>query len=192
MHFRAHLAAAAAAGLALYPHSPRRVALTVLGGVLIDVDHFLLYALRSGDWALSGALAYEKRRHTRIRPGDTRPRYGSLRSIVHRPWLSLPIAWLLAFVWPSLRPLAIGLTIHLAMDVHYPHYDRQAWARAAERCERCKLPGTDLEVYWKVPPHRGGDRFATENHIVWCSACAREIAREPARVAAPAPVAHLA
>ncbi|MDZ4718034.1 MAG: hypothetical protein SH847_06145 [Roseiflexaceae bacterium] len=177
MQFRAHLVAAAAAGLALYPRSLRRAALTALGGVLIDIDHFLLYALRSGDWSLDGALRYDKRRHIRIRPGDTRPRYGSLRSMTHRPWFSLPIMWMLAYAWPGLRPLAIGLTIHLAMDTHLPHYDRQAWKRAGGRCERCNLPGLELEVYWIVLPEHGGDRIATENHAVWCAACAREVYR---------------
>ncbi len=33
MHVRTHLAAAAIAGLALYPRDPRRAALTMLGGV---------------------------------------------------------------------------------------------------------------------------------------------------------------
>jgi hypothetical protein len=177
MHFRAHLAVAAAAGLALYPRNPGRAALTVLGGVLIDFDHFALYALRSGDWSLDGALRYDQRRHARIRPGDTRPRYGSLRSIAHRPWVSLPIMWLLAAAWPMVRPLALGLTIHLAMDTHFPHYNRHAWKRARGRCERCNVPGLEREVYWIVPPHRGGARFATKNHAVWCIACAREVAR---------------
>lgn len=182
MQFRSHLAIAAAVGLAVYPRSLRRVALTILGGVLIDFDHFFLYALRSGDWSLAGALRYDRRRHMRIRPGDTRPRYGSLRSVVHRPWLSLPVVWLLAWAWPALRPLALGLSVHLALDTHLPHYDRQAWRRAHGRCERCNLPGLELEVYWVVPPHRGGDRFATSNHAVWCAACAREVYRsQPVR-----------
>lgn len=181
MQFRAHLAIAAAAGLVLYPRHPRRAILTALGGVLIDIDHLFLYALRSGDWSLHGALRYDKRRHTAIRPGDTRPRYGSLRSIVHRPWLSLPVVWLLAWAWPIVRPLAVGLTIHLALDTHLPHYDRQAWERAAGRCERCNLPDLELEVYWIVPPDRGGDRFATTNHAVWCTVCAREVYRSEPR-----------
>jgi hypothetical protein len=116
MHFRSHLAVAAAVGLALYPRHPRRAALTALSGVILDVDHALLYAMRSGDWSIDGALEYERRRHTRIRPGDTRPRYGSLRSIAHQRWLTLPVLWLLALAWPGLRPVATGLTTHLAQS----------------------------------------------------------------------------
>jgi hypothetical protein len=177
MHFRTHLAVAAAAGLAIYPHSPRRAALVAIGGVLIDVDHLILYAMRSGDWSLAGALRYDRRRHRPPRPGDTQPRYGSLRSVIHRAWLTLPLAWLLALAWPSLRPLAAGVTIHLALDLHLPHYDRRAWRRAEGRCERCNLPGLELEVYYRVAPHRGGDRWSLENRAVWCPACAREAYR---------------
>ena len=95
MRFRTHLLAAAAVGLVTYPRSPARVALVAAGGVLIDIDHYILYAMRSGDWSLAGALGYEIRRHSAQRQGDTRPRYGSLRSILHRPLLTLPVAWLL-------------------------------------------------------------------------------------------------
>ncbi|HWQ14820.1 MAG TPA: hypothetical protein VNL77_18620 [Roseiflexaceae bacterium] len=173
MRLRTHLVTSALAGLALYPRSPRRAALMVLGGVLLDIDHFLLYALRSGDWSASGALHYDRRRHGPVRPGDTRPRYGSLRSAAHRPLLTLPLAWLLAAAFPALRPLAAGLTLHLALDVYLPHYDLRIWRRARGRCERCGLRGVSLEVYFVRPPRRGGDPWAAANRALWCGDCAR-------------------
>jgi hypothetical protein len=178
VQFRSHLIAAATVGALIYRRKPWRALAVAASGVLIDFDHLILYAMRSGDWSIWGALRYDKRRHSRIRPGDTRPRYGSLRSDLHRPWLTLPIIWLLALAWPILRPVAIGLTTHLALDIHLPHYDRRAWQRANRRCERCHLPGLDLEVFYLVPPHRGGKRFDSTNHVVWCAACAREAYRQ--------------
>jgi hypothetical protein len=152
--------------------------LLALGGVAIDIDHFVLYAWRSGNWSLTGALDYDRYRHMGIHPGDTRPRFGSLRSVAHEPQVALPIVALLAFAWPFLRPFALGITLHLALDIHVPHYDWRAWKRAAGRCERCDMPGLEREVYYRVSPRRGGDRFGLENRVVWCTACARDVYRE--------------
>jgi hypothetical protein len=178
MRFGVHVAAAMAAGYAVYRHDLKSVLLTTLGGVIIDIDHLVLYATRSGDWSLSGALRYDRFRHTRSRAGDTRPRYGSLRSILHDPRLALPLLILSALAWPAVRPLALGIALHLALDVHFLHYDWRAWTRAAGRCEACHVPGLDLEVYYLVAPWRGGARFALANRVVWCAECARTAYRK--------------
>lgn len=178
MRLRAHLIAGALVGLALYPRSPGRAALTALGGVALDVDHALLYATRSGDWSPVGAVRYDRRRHGRFRPGDTRPRYGSLRSAAHRPLLSLPLAWLLALAFPALRPLAAGLTLHLALDAPIQHYDRRVWRRARGRCERCGLAGVPLGVYYVRPPAAGGSPWRLDNREVRCAGCVRELIAE--------------
>lgn len=137
MQFRTHLITSAAAALALYPRKPHHAAALVLAGVVLDVDHLLLYALQSGDWSVAGALRYDRYRHTRIGAGDTRPRYGSLRSWLHRPWLLLPIVWLGATRRPALRPLALGLSLHLGMDYAYWPGDALTHLRARGRCANC-------------------------------------------------------
>ncbi|NWG22558.1 MAG: hypothetical protein HXY39_19805 [Chloroflexi bacterium] len=174
MRFRDHLLAAAVTGLALYPRAPQRAALMALGGVALDIDHFLLYALRSGDWRPSGALRYDRRRHRPPRRGDTRPRYGSLRSVAHQPLATLPLAWLAALCWPALRPFVAGITMHLALDLHLPDHDWRVRRRAQERCERCGVAGLPLTVHYIVHPHRGGNRWSAGNRALWCSLCARE------------------
>ena len=93
MRFRTHLLTSLAAGLALYPRRPAHAAALVLAGTLIDLDHLLLYALRTGDWSAVGALRYNRYRHYWRQAGDTRPRYGPLRSWLHEPWLVLPPGW---------------------------------------------------------------------------------------------------
>ena len=74
MRLGTHLWTSALAGLVCYPRSPGRAALVLAGGVLIDVDHILLYMLQTGDYSLVGALVYDRYRNHPLRPGDTRPR----------------------------------------------------------------------------------------------------------------------
>jgi hypothetical protein len=177
MRLRTHLLASVLAGIALYPRSPGRAALMALGGVAVDLDHYLLFALRSGDWSPLGALRYDRRRGRPIQPGDTRPRYGSLRSIVHRAALTIPLAWLAARQWPVLRPLAAGVTLHLIMDLPPLRFDWRVWRRARGHCERCGIGGLELGVYYRLSPDRGGARWSLENRAAWCSTCAREVRR---------------
>jgi hypothetical protein len=177
MRLRTHLIVSTLAGIALYPRSPRRALLVALAGVAVDLDHYILYALRSGDWSLLGALRYDRRRSRPIRPGDTRPRYGSLRSIVHRAALTIPLAWLIARRWPTLRPVAAGVTLHLAMDVSPLRFDWRVWRRAQGHCERCGIGGLGLGVYYICTPEHGGPRWSLDNRAAWCQACAREARR---------------
>ncbi|HEX9370859.1 MAG TPA: hypothetical protein VF897_07620 [Roseiflexaceae bacterium] len=92
MRLRTHILTSTLLAAALYSRAPRRAALLALGGVLLDADHYLVYALRSGDWSPLGALRYDRRRHLPRTAADTRPHYGSLRSPAHRAQLTLPLA----------------------------------------------------------------------------------------------------
>lgn len=146
MRFRTHLISSALAGLALYPRQPLHAAALTLAGTLIDLDHLLLYMLQTGDWSVSGALRYDRYRHRLIRPGDSRPRYGPLRSPLHKPWLVLPPLWYAAARRPALRPLALGLSLHLLLDhLEWP-WHAAALRRADGRCDRCGATGGRLGV----------------------------------------------
>ncbi|RRR65379.1 MAG: hypothetical protein EI684_23355 [Candidatus Viridilinea halotolerans] len=116
MRLRSHLLLSAALGFTLYPRQPGQVLLVVAAGTLVDVDHLILYGLRSGDWSIVGAWRYDCYRHGLIPPGDHRPRYGSLRSWLHQPLLTLPLLGLLVRRWPGLRPVAYGVALHLLLD----------------------------------------------------------------------------
>jgi hypothetical protein len=177
MRLRTHLIASALAGIAIYPRKPGRAALLALAGVAVDLDHFVLYALRSGDWSPIGALSYDRRRGRPIRPGDTRPRYGSLRSVIHRATLTVPLVWLLARRRPALRPIALGITLHLAMDLPLLHFDWRVWRRARGHCERCGVGGLELGIYYVQSPDRGGPRWSLDNRVAWCRTCSREMRR---------------
>jgi hypothetical protein len=172
MRLRTHILTSALLGAALYPRAPRKVALLLAGGVLLDADHYLLYALRSGDWSPFGALRYDSWRNKPIAAGDTRRRYGSLRSIFHRARFTIPLVWLLGWRWPALRPLALGVTLHLAMDTSPLRLDWRVWRRAGGRCECCGRAGVKLGIHYVIPPRKGGSRWGSENRRAWCYDCA--------------------
>lgn len=164
MRFRTHLLTSAAAGLLLYPSRPARLAALVAAGTLIDVDHLVLYALQTGDWSVIGALRYDRYRHRGRGVGDTRPRYGSLRSWLHDPRFALPAVWTLAATRPALRPLALGLSLHLLLDhLDWP-WRYMAVLRAGGVCQVCRRRGMRLVV------HRSGRR-GRYMYQALCRAC---------------------
>lgn len=175
MRPQTHLITSALLGTALYRRRPRRALLLTLGGVLLDIDHYLLYAIRSGQWNPIAAMSYDRWRYLPRTASDRRQRYGSLRSIFHRPWLTLPLIWGLAARWPAAQPAAIGVTLHLALDFPYLQLDWRVWRRAAGRCERCGAYGRRRRVIRLRSPRAGGARWALGNRAAWCQSCVREV-----------------
>ncbi len=175
MRLRTHVLSSLLAGVALYPRAPRRVALLVAGGVGLDIDHYLIYALRSGNWNPLSAWRYDGWRHRARAASDTRRRYGPLRSAFHHAGVTLPIVWGLQLVWPVLRPLALGVTLHLALDLPFLRLDWRVWRRAAGHCERCGTTKRRLDVVYLVPPRHGGASWALENRALWCRRCRLQV-----------------
>src|SRR5690349_13269743 len=171
MRLRTHILTSALLAAAVYPRAPRKAALVLAGGVLLDTDHYLLYALRSGNWNPLSALRYDRWRNQPITADDRRRRYGSLRSIFHSARVTLPLAWLLGWRWPYLRPLAIGVTLHLALDTSPLRLDWRVWRRAGGRCERCGRLGLRRGVYYVNHSRAGGSRWALDNRAAWCYDC---------------------
>lgn len=165
MRFHTHLITSALTGLALYPRRPVSAGMLLLAGTLLDADHLLLYIAQTGDWSITGALRYDRYRHRKIRAGDTRPRYGSLRSWLHEPWLLLPPLWALAARRPTIRPIALGLSLHLLLDRWDWPLQLVTLARARGRCERCLRDRRRLSV------QRFG-RFGSYRYRALCRACA--------------------
>jgi len=81
------------------------------------------------------------------------------------------LPWLLAWRWPAARPLATGVTLHLALDFHYLNLDWRVWRRAAGRCERCGRQGLERTISYVVPPRHGGARWSLDNRAAWCRRC---------------------
>lgn len=174
MHLRTHLWTSAVTGLLCYPRSPAKAALVLASGVLIDVDHIVLYMLQTGDYSIVGALVYDRYRNRPSRPGDTRPRYGSLRSWVHHPIMLPILAWVIAKV-PLLRPIAIGLLLHLTLDHMFDPLLWPVYWRAKGRCELCGTETKKTRIHYIVHPVDGGT-WKPNNMVVLCRSCHRKAA----------------
>ena len=98
--------------LALVPLRERgwslpRLGLFAAGAVLIDVDHYLSYAIKSGDWSLPNAYRWHVRRVPPM--ARRRPRLYLPKLVLdrHRPFHAVaPIALLFFLAWgpfPALR-----------------------------------------------------------------------------------------
>ena len=182
MRLKEHIIASAALGALLYRRDWRRAALTAAAGVLVDLDHIALYVARSGDLSPGGALRYNRWRHQRPVPGDNRPRFGSLRSVLHRPALTLPLLWLPALRYHWLRPIAAGATLHLLLDLQALNLDLRVWWRAAGRCQGCGVAGLHREIYQIAATRHGGAPHAAANRAALCRPCALTLyARHDAR-----------
>lgn len=170
MRFRTHALASGLIGIMLYPRSPLQAVAVLLSGTLIDVDHLVIYTLQTGDWSVTGALAYDRYRHKVGIVGDTRPRYAPLRSWLHNPLLLLPL-WVATARHPALRPVSIGLTLHMVLDyIWWPRYTLAFW-RAGRRCERCGRSDRRLTVY--------GNRVWADSKLhTFCRPCLEISARE--------------
>lgn len=172
MHLRKHVQASLLAGLLAYPRSPQRMLLLTASGVLVDLDHLLMYCVRSGDWSISGALIYDRYRHHRLVRGDTRPRYGHMRSWVHHPLL-IPLSLAVAVRSPLLRPIALGTALHLCLDhLDLPQRLALHW-RTRGRCENC---GRRRQVAVRIMPRSTDPQLARiqQRRIMLCQQCLKQ------------------
>lgn len=171
MHPRTHLWTSALAAALVYSRSPLRAALAAASGVLVDLDHLALYRLRTGDGTLTGALVYNRYRNRPARRGDNRPRYGSMRSWLHEPAV-LPPLLLAAYHLPPLRPIALGLCVHLLLDHAYMPTAVRVGLRARGRCELCGARHRPLRQHFVRHPLDGGTARAS-NIMALCRPCFR-------------------
>jgi hypothetical protein len=94
------------------------VALFAATAVLIDVDHYASYALRTGDLSLEQAYAYHHARATKGGRGF-RPHWPAMVYEAQRPLhtlLTLLVLCLAALRWPVIAPVAAGAVFHRLLD----------------------------------------------------------------------------
>ena len=104
-------------------HSWRSLALFGAGAVLIDVDHYLSYAWREGDFSLINAYRFHR---NRVRRSDA---HAGLNLHVppfwpgsNRPFHAVSVlgaACLLAWLTPAVRPIVAGALYHRVQDYVY-------------------------------------------------------------------------
>jgi hypothetical protein len=134
------------------------------GSVLIDVDHYLWFCVRHRSLDPVAAV----RLFTRAQA----PQQAETR-ILHSPG-ALLAACLLAVARPRLLPIAVGMSIHVALDARHEARMNRARTKVLERdersCQDCGVRGPNVGTHiqrqpWLLPS------YEPENLIALCGAC---------------------
>jgi len=140
----AALTAGAALPLRLRGWSWRDVALFWATGWLIDVDHYLSYVWRTGDFSPVNAYSFHKARTPRTRGWQFHPRPPNFWPGGHRPFHALSVLLallLLSRLIPALRPIAWGAVVHRAEDLAWEWFAGKDWPVGALRPEQSDQTG---------------------------------------------------
>jgi hypothetical protein len=164
MRVRDHIAFSTAGAALLWPWLGRGVVGLWAGSVLIDTDHYAWFCLRQRRWSPLAAV-----RFFNAAQGAT----GRATRALHTPPALLAVL-LLTLRRPPFLPVALGMGLHVALDVG--HEARMDHARAAAlrrdrfSCQECgsRAPrvGTHLRRQpWLLPS------YEVQNLISLCDRC---------------------
>jgi hypothetical protein len=161
---RDHIVLSTAGAALLRPWLGRDVLGLWAGSVLIDVDHYGWFCLRQRRWNPLAAARFFNR--------PSAPRHSATR-VLHSP-VAMVAALLLGTCRRALLPVALGMGLHVALDIHHDARMDAARAAALERdgfsCQACGTRaahvGTHLQRQpWLLPS------FKTENLTSLCDSC---------------------
>lgn len=164
MRVRDHIAVSTAGAAVLSPWAGRRAMGLWAGGVLIDIDHYLWFCVR----------------YRRVDPVDAIRAFGQARApqhagtrILHHPGALMSVL-LLAVRDRRVSPVAVGMSLHVALDALHDARTSQARATALERdnhsCQVCGVRGPRVSTHvwrqpWLLPS------YEPENVISLCGPC---------------------
>lgn len=126
------------------------------GGVLIDVDHYVWFCVRHRCLSPRAALRFF---------GGAHPTQTRATRILHDPAV-VAGALALSARRPRLRPLVLGIGLHVGLDAHHAARMNRARATALHRdrfsCRACGQPAPHLEAHsfrqpWLLPSYRAHD-----------------------------------
>jgi hypothetical protein len=152
MRVRDHVALSTAGAALLSPLLGRRVVGLWAGSVLIDADHYLWYCLRRDRRSPVAAIRFFN--------GADPPQHRATRAL-HSP-VAIGAALLLSRRRPRLLGVAVGMAVHIALDVGHEARMERARAAALERddfaCQACgareQRVGTHLmRQPWLLPSY---------------------------------------
>lgn len=164
MRVRDHILLSTAGAALLAPSLGRDVAGLWAGGVLVDIDHYVWFCVRHRDVSPRAAARFFNGAH----PAQT-----SASRALHHP-ITVAAALALAARRRDLRPLALGMSLHVGLDAH--HHVRMGQARAealardAFSCRGCgtQTPHVDTHLFRQprlLPSYRA------HNVVSLCGPC---------------------
>ena len=164
MRVRDHIALSTTGAALVHPWL-RNDALGVwAGSVLIDVDHYLWFCVRKRSCSLIAAVRFFNQAHS--------PQHAGTRAF-HSP--AAPLLLLLFGVRRrALSWVAVGMLLHIALDVQHELRMDRARAAALERdaftCQMCGVRGPDVGTHVRTQPWLLPS-YEAENIVALCDPC---------------------
>jgi hypothetical protein len=164
MRVRDHVALSTAGAALACPWLGRRALDLWAASVLVDADHYLWFCLRRRRWSPRAAIRFFNQAHA--------PQHSATR-LLHSP-AALLAALVLGVRRRELLPVALGIALHVALDLRHEARMDEARAAALERdgfsCQACgtRAPHVGTHVRrqpWLLPSYR------TQNLVSLCDPC---------------------
>jgi hypothetical protein len=146
MRVRDHIALSTAGAALLRPWLGRGVVGLWAGSVLIDADHYAWFCLRQRAWNPFAAMRFFNR--------ALAPQHAATR-VLHTP--AAPVAlMLLSARQRLLLPVALGVSLHIALDAHHDARMDEARRAALERddftCQGCGTRAAQVGTHLRRQP----------------------------------------
>jgi len=166
MRVRDHIAISTAGAALLYPRAGRAVLLPWAASIFIDTDHYLWFCVRHR--RLNPAAA------VRLFNEAEAPEHAGTR-VLHHPAVLLSVL-LLGTRRPWALAIALGMTLHVALDVMHQTRLREARTATLQRdaftCQRCGTRGEDVVAHVRRQPMMLPS-YQTSNLVSLCGSCHR-------------------
>ena len=171
---RDHVAITTAAAAVLYPLVGRRALGVLAGGVLIDCDHYLWFAVRHRSLNLASAVRFFN---------DGKAPASQATKVFHSPF-AISLALLIGARRRAVLPVALGMAMHVAMDAYHESKMNRARVEALKRddftCQVCGSKDPDVTAHLSRQPLLLPS-YNIENLVTLCPPCHRAEHARPRR-----------
>jgi hypothetical protein len=164
MRVRDHIAVSTTGAALLQPWLRSDAAGLWAGSVLVDVDHYLWFCIRQRRWNPAAAMRFFNEAQS--------PQHAGTR-VLHSPLVPLALL-VLGIRRRALVPIALGMLMHIALDVRHDARMDEARGAALERdafsCQACGAHAPDVGTHlrtqpWLLPSYKA------QNLVALCDPC---------------------